>query len=116
MFGLPIDLRRRLLRPYPFLAACYKTELVIVEVLAPRWDLGFAALRMSEVGLRRPAPQWPSLLGRWRRCYARYSWVFPLVRDPQVPWRRLLSFLPLWVLLGQHTVGTNVGKTGISSR
>ena len=52
MLGLPVDLRRRLLRPYLFLVACSATEPIIVEALAPEWDLGLAAPRMPEAGLR----------------------------------------------------------------
>ena len=63
MFGLPIDLRRRLLRPYLFLAACFATEPVVVEALVPKWDLGLAAPRMLEVGLRPWALLQLDLLG-----------------------------------------------------
>ena len=52
MFGLPVDLRQRLLRPYLFLAACSATEPVVVEALVPEWDLGLAAPWMPEAGLR----------------------------------------------------------------
>ena len=54
MFGLLVDLRRRLLRPYLFLAACSATEPVIVETLASGWGLGLAAPRKPKAGLRRP--------------------------------------------------------------
>ena len=52
MFGLLVDLRRRLLRPYLFLAACSATEPIVVEALVPEWDLGLATPRMLEAGLR----------------------------------------------------------------
>ena len=51
MFGLPVDLRRRLVRPYLFLAACSATEPIVVEALVLEWDLGLAAPRMPEAGL-----------------------------------------------------------------
>ena len=56
MFGLLVDLRRRLLRPYLFLAACSATDPVIVEALALGLNLGLAATWMLEAGLRWPAP------------------------------------------------------------
>ena len=51
MFGLPVGLRQRLLRPYLFLAACSATEPVIVEALAPEWGLGLTAPQKPEAGL-----------------------------------------------------------------
>jgi len=56
MFGLLVDLRRRLLRPYLFLATCSVTEPIIVEALALGLDLGLVATWMLEAGLRRSAP------------------------------------------------------------
>ena len=64
MLGLPVDLRRRLLRPYLFLVACSATEPIVVEALVLEWDLGFAAPRMPEVGLRPRALLQLDLLGR----------------------------------------------------
>ena len=52
MLGLPVDLRRRLLRPYLFLVACSATGPVAIEALVLEWDLGLATPRMSEAGLR----------------------------------------------------------------
>ena len=63
MLGLPVDLRRRLLRPYLFLAACYATEPVVVEALVLEWDLGLVAPRMPEAGLRPRALLQLDLLG-----------------------------------------------------
>ena len=53
MFGLPVGLRRRLLRPYLLLAACSAIESVIVEALAPGWGLWLTVPRKPEAGLRR---------------------------------------------------------------
>ena len=52
MLGLPVDLRRRLLRPYLFLVACSATGPITNEALILEWDLGLAAPRMPEAGLR----------------------------------------------------------------
>ena len=52
MFGLPVDLRRRLLRSYLFLVACSAAEPVVVAALVPEWDLGLAAPQVPEAGLR----------------------------------------------------------------
>ena len=49
---LPIDLQRRLLRPYLFLVVCSITRPVAVEALVLEWDLGLAAPRMPKAGLR----------------------------------------------------------------
>ena len=54
MFGLPIDLWPRLLRPYPFLVACSAIEPIAAEALALGWGLGIAGLRVPEAGLRQP--------------------------------------------------------------
>ena len=52
MLGLPVDLRRRLLRPYLFLVACSATGHIAVEALVLEWELGLATPWMSEAGLR----------------------------------------------------------------
>ena len=64
MLGLPVDLRRRLLRPYLFLVACSTTEPVVVEAFVSEWDLGLAAPRMPEADLRPRALLQLDLLGR----------------------------------------------------
>jgi len=64
MLGLPVDLRRRLLRPYLFLVACSATGPVAVEALVLEWDLGLATPPTPEAGLRPRALLQLDLLGR----------------------------------------------------
>jgi hypothetical protein len=52
MFGLPFDLRQRLLLAYLFLVVYSAAELIIVLVSAAGWDLRLADLRLLEADLR----------------------------------------------------------------
>ena len=51
MLGLPVDLRRRLLRPYLVFVACSATRSVAVEAPILEWDLRLVAPQMSEASL-----------------------------------------------------------------
>ena len=58
MLGRRVGLRRRLLRPYLFLVACFATEPVVIGALALRLGLGLATPQKLEASLRWPALPW----------------------------------------------------------